>query len=150
HGPGRPRRAPPDGALMAYDITTIDSYAPRQVSQQEAELIRSIMQEFSQFQVWRNQFAMQWEEAAEVILPTSRNTFYYGNFNWPGQKKTDQQIDATGALALHRFCAIADSLVTPRNMLWHGLASDIDYVMQDRKCRLWFDQVQKILFRQRY
>jgi len=135
---------------MAYDLTTLDSYAPRIVSQAEADLVRGIFQEFSQFQVWRNQFAMQWEESAQLILPTSRNTFYYGNFNWPGQKKTDQQIDASGGLALHRFCAIADSLVTPRNMFWHGLESDIDYVQKDRQSRLWFEKTNRTLFRMRY
>ena len=139
---------------MANQLTTLDrafdSYAPRQISQRESEIVRHILQEFSQFQVWRNQFAMQWEESAELILPTSRNTFYYGNFNWPGQKKTNQQIDATGGLALHRFCAIADSLVTPRNMKWHGLESDYDYVMKDRQCRLWYENAVKTLFRQRY
>jgi hypothetical protein len=67
----------------------------------------------------------------------------------PGAKKTQQQVDATGALALHRFCAIADSLVTPRNMQWHGLQGD-EYVMKDRDTRLWFESTTKTLFRQRY
>jgi head-to-tail connecting protein len=135
---------------MAYDLARIDNFNARQIGQDEADLVSDIFQEFSQFQVWRNQFALQWEEAAQLILPTSRNTFYYGNFNWPGQKKTDQQIDASGALALHRFCAIADSLVTPRNMQWHGLASDFDYVMKDRKSKLWFESTTRTLFKLRY
>src|SRR5258708_4071822 len=91
-------------------------------------------------------FAMQWEEVAQLILPTSRNTFFYQSYNSPGLKKTQQQVDATGALALHRFCAIADSLVTPRNMQWHGLQSN-EYVMKDRASRLWFENTTKQLFR---
>ncbi len=136
---------------MANDlVTTLAKKTPRQVPQWEYELVGYLMQEFAQFQVWRNQFALQWEEAARLILPTSRNTFYYGNFNWPGQKKTEEQIDASGGLALHRFCAIADSLVTPRNMFWHGLESDFDYVMKDRQSRLWFESTVRTLFRMRY
>ncbi len=136
---------------MANDlVTTLAKRTPRQVPQWEYELVGNLMQEFAQFQVWRNQFALQWEEAARLILPTSRNTFYYGNFNWPGQKKTEEQIDASGGLALHRFCAIADSLVTPRNMFWHGLDSDIDYVMKDRQSRLWFENTKRKLFKMRY
>jgi len=92
---------------------------------------------------------MQWEECAELLLPTHRNTFFYQSWNTPGAKKTQQQVDATGALALHRFCAIADSLVTPRNMQWHGLQGD-DYVMKDRATRMWFEDTTKQLFRQRY
>jgi hypothetical protein len=122
---------------------------PRQVTDREREIVQGIMREFSQYQVRRSTFAGQWEEVAELILPTSRNTFFYQNYNFPGQKKTQQQVDASGALALHRFCAIADSLVTPRNMQWHGLQSD-DYVMKDRATRLWFENTTRMLFRARY
>jgi hypothetical protein len=125
------------------------SGTPRIIGDREQQLVSDILREFSQYQTWRNTTAMHCEEVAELILPTSRNTFFYGNYNWPGQKKTQQQIDATGALALHRFCAIAESLVTPRNMMWHGLQGD-DYVMQDRASRLWFEATTKKLFKQRY
>jgi hypothetical protein len=30
-------------------------------------------------------------------------------------------VDATGMMALSRFAAICDSLLTPRNMIWHQL-----------------------------
>jgi len=39
----------------------------------------------------------------------------------PGMKKTEKQIDSKAALALSRFGAIMDSLLTPRNSKWHGL-----------------------------
>lgn len=121
----------------------------RRVSDREMEKVNKSKRTFSQYQTRRSLFAGQWEEVAQLILPTSRNTFFYQNYNTPGQKKTQQQVDATGALALHRFCAIADSLVTPRNMLWHGLQGD-EYVMKDRATRLWFENTTKMLFRQRY
>ena len=103
---------------MATSLAVTDRYdvgVPRQISEAEREIVYQIHQEFSQYQVWRSNFGRLWEETAEIILPTSRNTFFYQSFNWPGQKKTQQQIDGTGGLALHRFCAIADRLVTPRN-----------------------------------
>lgn len=134
--------------IIPYDSGNVVRI-PRQVSDRERAIVTGIMREFSQYQVRRSMFAGQWEEVAELILVTSRNTFYYQNYNAPGQKKTQQQVDATGALALHRFCAIADSLVTPRNMFWHGLQSD-EYVMKDRATRLWFENTTKLLFRMRY
>lgn len=121
----------------------------RQISDREQNIVDGVMREFNQFQTRRSMFAQQWEEVAQLILPTSRNTFFFGSYNAPGQKKTQQQVDATGALALHRFCAIADSLVTPRNMQWHGLQGD-DYVMKDRASRLWFENTTRTVFRQRY
>jgi hypothetical protein len=123
--------------------------APRQISDRETEIVTGILRELGQYQSRRSTFAAQWEEVSQLILPTSRNTFYFGNYNFPGAKKTQQQVDASGALALHRFCAIADSLVTPRNMQWHGLQGD-EYVMKDRATRLWFENTTKLLFRHRY
>ena len=136
---------------MAADTDTATLRRPRREDKREQETVRRALREFGELQMWRNVFAGQWEETAELILPTSRNTFFYGSFNWQGQKKTDRQIDASGGLALHRFCAIADSLVTPRNMKWHGLEADMhDYLMRDRKCRLWYEATTRKLFKYRY
>jgi hypothetical protein len=121
----------------------------RDISDREALIVAGIKREFSQKIAERSTLAGHCEEVAQLILPTSRNTFYYQDYNTPGAKKTQQQVDATGALALHRFCAIADSMVTPRNMHWHSLAGD-DYVMKDRACRMWFENTTKVLFRERY
>lgn len=114
------------------------------------EVVDTSLREWFQLQTWRNVFATHWEEVAELILPTSRNTFFHGSWNFPGQKKTDRQVDSTGALALMRFVSILDSLLTPRNMTWHGLQASDDYVMKDRATRLWFEQVTRILFKYRY
>src|ERR1700682_4461919 len=116
----------------------------------EEEVVRNRLQGFGQLNLWRSTTAAHWEEIAELIDPASRNTFMYGNFNWPGQKKTDRQVDASGMMALGRFTAIVDSLTTPRNQMWHGLEANDPYVMKDRATRLWFEQVTKILFKQRY
>jgi Bacteriophage head to tail connecting protein len=121
----------------------------RTISDRENQIVTGILREFAQVQTRRSMFAMQWEEIAALILPTSKNTFFYQSYNTPGQKKTQQQVDATGALALHRFCAIVDSLVTPRNLYWHGLQGD-EYVMKDRATRLWLESTTKLLFRMRY
>jgi hypothetical protein len=136
--------------MPADSYTDLLTAAPREISDREREIVAAILHEFSQLTTWRNNFAPQWEETAQLILPTSRNTFYYQNFNWPGMKKTDRQIDSTGALALNRFAAICDSLLTPRNQIWHALTANNDYVMKDRGTRLWFEQVTKILFKYRY
>lgn len=122
----------------------------RKISAEEEECVAECMRLFSQLQTYRNTTAGHWEEVAELILPTSRNTFFYGNFNWPGQKKTDRQVDATGMMALHRFGAILDSLLTPRNMFWHGLAANDDYIMKDHATKLWFETATKALFKYRY
>jgi hypothetical protein len=116
----------------------------------EEQVVTARLQEFGELNLWRSTTASHWEEIAELIDPASRNTFYYGNYNWPGQKKTDRQVDATGMMALGRFSAILDSLLTPRNQLWHQLASDDTDVMANRDARLWYEQATKIAFQERY
>lgn len=127
-----------------------DGAMPRAVSDREEAIVADVMREFGELQLYRNVFAAQWEEVAELIVPTSRNTFFFGNMNWPGEKKTNRQVDASGMVALSRFSAICDSLLTPRNMFWHQLEANDPYVMKDRATRLWFEEVTKILFKERY
>ena len=123
---------------------------PRLIPEWEQKQFQVTMQLFGEAQLYRSVFAGQWEEAARLVLPTSKNTFYYGSYNFPGQKKTQEQVDASGALALHRFCAIVDSLVTPKNQKWHGLCHPDRNVMKDRSAKLWYEQVNQILFDMRY
>lgn len=123
---------------------------PAQQSEREERLANEVLNEFNEIHSWRSVFAAQCEEVAELVLPTFRNTFMYGNWNTPGQKKTDRQVDATGMMALSRFAAICDSLMTPSNSYWHGLEALDDYVMKDRATRLWFEAVTKLLFKYRY
>src|SRR5208282_2257319 len=121
-----------------------------QQSQMAERIVFESLQEFSQDLLMRSTSASMWEEIAELIDPPSRNTFFFGDFNWPGVKKTDRQIDCTGMMALTRFCAILDSLLTPRNMEWHMLEADDDYVNKDRDTRLYFQECTKRLFKARY
>lgn len=127
-----------------------NSYAPRLQSKYEQDVVDDTMREFAQLQVYRHTFAAHWEEIAELILPTSRNTFEYANFNWPGEKKTHRQVDANGMMALEKFAAILNSLLTPKNMMWHSLRVADDYVMKDRNTRIWLERRTKSLFKLRY
>jgi hypothetical protein len=133
-------------AVIEPDLPDI----PRDISDAERQVVVNILQEFSQFVAGRSIFAQQWEEVASLILPTARNTFFYLNSNPQGQKKTQQQVDGSGGLALHRFCAIADSLVTPKNMKWHGLKHPNKDVMKDRAVRVWYEDATAALFEYRY
>lgn len=124
--------------------------ADRAQSEYEERMVSGTLQEFQELQQWRYIFGSHWEEVAQLIDPTQRNTFQFGNYNAPGQKKTDRQVDATGMMALSRFGAICDSLLTPSNSYWHGLEAADEYVMKDRATRLWYEQAARTLFKLRY
>jgi hypothetical protein len=116
----------------------------------QQSIVDDCKRRFAAKQTMRNVFAQQWEEVAELVLPTSRNTFYYGSYNFPGQKKTDRQVDASAMMALERFAAIMDSLLTPRNMMWHSLESDNPYLNKQRGVRKYYEEATRILFKHRY
>lgn len=126
------------------------SYGAQPTSDYQDRIVAETLQEFDELCTYRNVFASHWEEVADLVVPTQRNTFMFGSFNWQGQKKSDRQVDATGMVALSRFSAICDSLLTPSNSFWHGLAANDDYIMKDRATRLWYEQASKTLFKYRY
>jgi hypothetical protein len=118
--------------------------SPRDIPEWEQEVVRNDLRLFSELQTYRNVHAGVWEESAALVDPKSRNTFFYGSYNWPGTKKTEQQIDSTGALAVQQFCAIADSLVTPKNQKYQGFQSD-PYLMKQRDVAQYFDDLRDIV-----
>jgi Bacteriophage head to tail connecting protein len=126
------------------------SHPYRMQTDYERTCVEECMQEFRQMTLWRNTLASQLEEVAALIAPNFVNTFYYGSYNWPGMKKTQMQIDATGMMSLHRFGAICDSLLTPRNSFWHTLTAEDPELRKDRSSRLWFEQTTRDMFDLRY
>lgn len=138
--------------MSVYGSNFPASYQSSYVMQdpREADIVERVIHLFEELNQWRVNFASQWEEVSELIYPNARNTFYRWNVNFPGMKKTDRQVDASGMIALNRFSAILDSLLTPRNMQWHTLAPDNEYVAKDRATQMWFLQATRILFKQRY
>lgn len=133
-------------------MSEYDTFAAAPVGQtdREMQVAEGVLSRFAEAVTYRNSFAQQWEEVASLVLPAHRGTFMYGAYSTPGDKKTDQQVDASGMMALHRFAAICDSLLTPRNSRWHALSANDEYVMKDRATRLWFEDTTRRLFRYRY
>lgn len=90
------------------------------------------------------------EEIAKRILPNYSGTFTRDNHRTPGEKKTEDMIDATGALALGRMASALESMLTPRNSRWHGLGPSDKHLQKDRSVREWFENLTDILFQYRY
>lgn len=109
-----------------------------------------VLREFSTVLTSRGTWESHWQEVAERIWPSMAWKF---NPNWysnPGMKKNDNVFDSTASLALNRFGAILDSLLTPRNSKWHTLAATDPKLNKNREIRLWFEDVTRLLFHFRY
>lgn len=119
-------------------------------STREDRIVEESLAEFAQLQVYRNLFGAHWEEVANILAPNYRNTFFVGTYNFPGQKNTQLQVDSTAMLALDRFGAILDSMLTPQNGMWHALRASDEDLMKNRSVAVYFDQLTKALFHYRY
>lgn len=110
----------------------------------DMEIVDASIREFNELLACRTQFGMKWEQAASLLMPSMRNTFFNG-YTFPGTIKTQLQVDATAMLANWKFAAVVDSLITPVYSKWHELAATNPDVQKDRQVRLWFEKVSRIL-----
>ena len=95
----------------------------------------------------RSIFDQHWREIAERILP--RSDHFRVNRN-PGDKHTEKVFDATASLALDRFAAAMESMLTPRTQRWHKLKVSDPVLNEDPEVRRYLDDVTQILFSVRY
>jgi hypothetical protein len=95
----------------------------------------------------RATFDQHWREIAERILPRSN---LFQRYQERGEKATERVFDATATLALERFSAAMESMLTPRTQRWHKLRT-LDAGMADNPAvKSYLDSVTEILFNARY
>lgn len=118
---------------------------------QNEKLIAEIFSEYEWLAGDRGNFETQWVEISERISPNDRNQFQTRmHITTKGEKRTQQVFDSTAAVALNRFAAILDSLLTPRNRKWHQLRASNPKLNKDRQVKQWFEDVNNLLFKYRY
>jgi hypothetical protein len=110
-----------------------------------------IIAEYERLSSDRSNFESHWQEIAARVIPSHSQTFqsksiYFGK----GDKKNSELFDSTAAIALNRFSAILDSLLTPRNQTWHRVMVSDPYLAKNHNVKLYFEEVTRILFKYRY
>lgn len=102
----------------------------------------------------RGNWESQWEEAATFIIPSHRNTFTGRGMDAAlgggGQKKTEQQFDSVATIAAYRFTSVIESLTVPQSGIWHRLMPADKMLKRNRTVRLFFDELNDLLFSYRY
>lgn len=109
-----------------------------------ADIIREHEQMVSDRGVWEE----HWREIAERVLP--RQDWFQASNKTPGEKRTEKVFDATASLALERFAAAMESMLTPRTMRWHKLKVRNPAISDDKSIQAYLDEVTDILFQVRY
>lgn len=109
--------------------------------------VQEVMARYSKISGDRGTWENHWEEIAERILP--RHMGFLGD-RTKGEKKTQKVFDSKPMIALDRFSAVMDSMMTPRQTMWHGLRATNPELNKDNEVRSWFYQVNQILYDARY
>ena len=119
----------------------------------QEELARTIKQRLDRAESDRHNWMSHWREIAERVLPSYSDSFDargYSSTPTQGEKRTEEMVDATAALALSRFAAVRESLLTPRNSKWHRLRSSNPAFDKNERVKLYFEQASDTLFKRRY
>ncbi len=112
------------------------------------EIAAEILRLYGQESGTRGNFETQWQEIKDRIWPNTQD--FTQLMNSPGRKQMSQVYDSTAAVALNRFAAIVDSLLTPRNQTYHRVVSSVDELNKNRDVRIYYEDVTRALFRYRY
>lgn len=125
--------------------------AAAKASKSENEHAVDLLKEFDKEVGDRTNWDSHWQEIAERIWPNQSNLFQSRNQSQTqGEKRTEYVFDSTASIGLTRFASIFDSMLTPQNQRWHRAQPSDDGLMKDRATRLWFDQLNSLLFKVRY
>ena len=95
----------------------------------------------------RRNYEPMWQEIAERLMPDAA---VFTNTPQPGGKRTQKMFDATAALALTRYGAAMESMLTPRTQRWHGLRHRDKRLSEKQNIKEYFDVVTDVLFSARY
>lgn len=117
----------------------------------EEELGEELCKLFEQLSGERSTWESHWDEIARYMLPIHVGTFLsQQSLTTKGDKRNRDILDSTPVLALSRFAAIVDSLLTPRNQFWHNLKPSNRTLLRDKNTMDWFEKVNTMLFEYRY
>lgn len=113
-------------------------------------IAHSVLKRFEQASADRGIWESHWEEVAKRVFPSYAGSFQAHGLRTPGEKRTEDMVDASAALALPKFAAAMESMLTPRNQTWHKLVPLDKTLRRNRVAKLWYEDVNEALFRYRY
>lgn len=121
---------------------------------QNESIADRVIREYEALANGRSNFESQWKEIAERFYPQATPSFNpneaSGTLSSQGEKRMDKVLDSTQVMALNRFVAIMDSLLTPANDIWHRLTTNNPQINKNRQAQLWYEDATRILFKHRY
>jgi hypothetical protein len=93
-------------------------------------------------------WASHCQEVAQYVFP--RQDEFFKSSRTEGEKRMQKIVDPTACLALEKFAAAMESMLTPRSSKWHGLRHPDDRINEDQEASKWYDDLTDVLFSLRY
>lgn len=100
----------------------------------------------SKLEADRSVWEGHWTEVAERVLPRQRD---FNSKRTGGEKLNEKIFDSTAVLALERFAAAMESVLTPRAKRWHELRAPVG-LQDDAEVTRYLHEVTSRLFAARY
>ena len=107
-----------------------------------------IIKRQQQIESLRTMFEQQWVEVDRYVSPSPNR--FYSNQPPQGQKVTEYLYDSTASLAIHKFGAAIESVVTPRTGTWHSLSTSNPELNELQEVKIYLEEVVRRLFAIRY
>ena len=95
----------------------------------------------------RNSFDDLWQTITDLVFPDGPD--FTGRSAQQGERRTERQYDSTVTLALFKFAAVMESLLTPRLSKWHRVTSTNPELNKVQRVKVFWDDAAEKLFRAR-
>jgi hypothetical protein len=109
---------------------------------------KQLLDELGALKAQRVNFNSTWDRIARVVLPTMTNGFVSSQAQ--GMNLNRDIFDSTAQMALPRFAAAIDTLVTPQTSRWHQLIAKSARAKRDTGVATFLYELNELLFKVRY
>jgi hypothetical protein len=110
------------------------------------DIAGDILRRQSQMEADRANWESYWQQIADFVAPQTSFTVKRES----GFRQGTEVFDSTPELASDRFSAAFNSILTPKNQMWHLLKPVDDDLADDAEVKRWTETVNKRLWSQRY
>lgn len=94
----------------------------------------------------RHNWDSMWQDVKDLVWP---HTGDFTTTRTSGDRMTHSQYEMTNALALEKFAAVLESLLTPRQQRFHFLKPSNPDLMKMREVAIYFETLTNLLFQMR-
>ena len=116
-----------------------------------SDVAKDIIKRYDAKKGERGTWESHWSEVDERVLPRYSMTMQSTTSGLTkGQKRTEKMIDSTAAIALERFAAAMEAMLTPRSQRWHHVRPSDPALAKDHTVKVWFEDTTDRLFKLRY